>query len=373
MIALDKFGLAVLWAKCKSTFQAKGNYLLTSGGSMTSTALITNLNADLWDGEHLNSFDLKKLYDIDLSSLSTANFYPVTFDTRPYDELDCWIRSRGASAADPFNTNFLHFLLLTGGNSDVPTRFDVLRQANYSDSEITIGAVGRGAHYGGRCVWLRGGLTYKVCSNIPPVLHTSDYTYFSEKYTVGQNFHGGTNTNVYLLWQNNASDRSNLRLAKISDLANFASMEHTHTEFTALQNQISKLSNTAKEYIIRINGLQTLHIGDVFGTDEHTLSDFNYSINGYAKGSAEAQTLYNEIFAKTNNPSTQSFHNIIFELCTDDEYMYVFRFSYKDSDDWIVFEPTNPTLWKVSNNRVLSPYLYMYRDGNTLFLCGSNS
>lgn len=184
----------------------------------------SGLDADLWDGEHLSAFRMRKHYTLDLSALSTANFYPVTFGPS-YDELDCEIHSPNASGAAAYNQNHIHFLLTTRGWTDTKTRIIVLTQGNFDDNEITIGAIGRGNREGERCVWLRGGLVYRVTSNSSPVLRTSDYTYSGEVFRVGTDITGGANENVTVLWRNDDTRDGNKAATLGSNVASATKLQ----------------------------------------------------------------------------------------------------------------------------------------------------
>ena len=161
-------------------------------------------NADKWDGEQLSSFRLRKKYAVDLTSLSSSNFYPVVFSSN-YTELDCEIHSPSGLSSAAYNQNHIHYLLTAQGWSDTPKRFVILSQGNFSNDEITIGAVGYGLREGMTCVWLRGGRSYDFVSNRIPILKTADYTYGDEVYTVGTALSGGANQNVTVVWQNDGS------------------------------------------------------------------------------------------------------------------------------------------------------------------------
>lgn len=57
-----------------------------------------------------------------------------------------------------------------------------------------------GQEGGVKCIWVRGGLTYYVVSNITPTLKTANYTNGNEIFTTGTTLHGGTNTKVTVYW-----------------------------------------------------------------------------------------------------------------------------------------------------------------------------
>ena len=179
-----------------------------------ATTLCTNLNADLWDGEQLSNFRMRKVYTLNLSSLSTSNFYPVTFGKSAW-EMDCEIHSPSRGGAEAYNQNHIHFILTALGWSDTPARLLILSQGNFDSNEITIGAVGTGNQNGERCVWLRGGMNYTVIANAVPTLRTADYSDGNEKYTVGTNLYGGTNANVTIRWQNTDALRDSAKVATL--------------------------------------------------------------------------------------------------------------------------------------------------------------
>lgn len=137
-------------------------------------------------------------YTIDLSSLSTSNFYPVTFKT--IDMVDCEIHSPSYGSSAAYNQNVIHFQIISAGWSDTPNRFKLMDYGVFSSSEITIGCIGRGTKDGYNCVWLRGGLSYKWYSNTIPTLHETDFNGGNETFTVGTNYYGNANTSVDILF-----------------------------------------------------------------------------------------------------------------------------------------------------------------------------
>ena len=186
-----------------------GTYVGGKLGNLITVPYATN--ADMWTGELLSSFVMRKHYTLNLTSLPNTNFYPVVF-TANFLELDCDIRSQDGVVTAAYNMNHIHFLLKANGWTDMIKRFVVLSQANYQDGETTIGAVGYGDKQGAVCVWLRGGLQYYFVSNRAPSLKTTDYTYGSEIYAVGTSLSGGANQNVIIVWQNDET-RSNSTVA----------------------------------------------------------------------------------------------------------------------------------------------------------------
>lgn len=169
----------------------------------------SGLDSDLLDGLDWNNFFSRKFYTINLSSYSNSNFYPLVFSANDI-ELDCEIHSNNVGGDDKFNQNRMHFQLTTQGWSDAGLTFRILSRNNYTDSEVTIGSIGRGTQTGGVAIWVRGGRTYRIYANREPVFKSSNYTYGTEVYSVGTNLYGGTNTNVEIIWKNDSTRDNNL-------------------------------------------------------------------------------------------------------------------------------------------------------------------
>lgn len=140
---------------------------------------------------------------LDLSALSTDNFYPVFFYTiNRFAEVA--ISSPQVFSTDQYNQNRIHFDISTYGWSDCPRTLNIREYACFSNTEITIGSIGCGATWGGWAIWLRGGLRYNVFTkDAVPELKTSDFGFgdgYTEVYTVGTNYYGGSNTNVNIVF-----------------------------------------------------------------------------------------------------------------------------------------------------------------------------
>lgn len=163
---------------------------------------VLGLTADNYSGtaSSANTAAGRKSYTLNLSSLSTSNFYPVTFEelTAFSDVAVC---SQSLYGSDPYNQNRIHFLASFYGWSDTPKSLNILEYGCYETNEITIGCIGYGQREGGFAIWLRGGRTYYFyCLNAAPTLRTSDYTNGSQKFTVGTNYYGGNNVNVAIVF-----------------------------------------------------------------------------------------------------------------------------------------------------------------------------
>lgn len=138
-------------------------------------------------------------YTINATSLSTSNYYPIIFSATPKMMRVSMYSQTGSSSA-AYNCNSLDFSFRGQGWTDVPPGLTVHHYSNYTASEKTIGCIGMGQEAGEKVVWVRGGLTYYISSNVTPTLKTANYTSGGQIYTVGTNEYGGTNTKVTIYW-----------------------------------------------------------------------------------------------------------------------------------------------------------------------------
>ena len=138
--------------------------------------------------------------NIDLSPLDKTKFYPL-FCASYTDFAEVAICSESGMGTMDYNQNRIHFDISTQGWSDLPPTLNIREYACYENNEITIGCIGRGLRHGAWAIWLRGGLHYTCYSRDSNLrLHTSDYTFGDEVYTVGTNYYGGSNTNVSIMF-----------------------------------------------------------------------------------------------------------------------------------------------------------------------------
>ena len=190
----------------------------------------TASNSNKLQGLTWSDFFSRGYHYLDYGAQSTSNFYPIFFF--PSDiELDCEIHSDNADAANAYNQNRIHFQLTAQGWSDAGVSFRILSRNNYTDSEITIGAIGYGDKDGGIAIWVRGGKRYRLYCNKTPYMKTSDFTYGSngEKYTVGTNLDGGTNSFVNIIWKNDLNRNNGLVATVDGNVYSATKLQNTRT------------------------------------------------------------------------------------------------------------------------------------------------
>ena len=138
--------------------------------------------------------------NLDLSALDKTKFYPLVCRTTQYFAEVAICSESGMGSMD-YNQNRIHFDISTYGWSDTPTTLNIREYACYENNEITIGCIGRGTRQGAWAIWLRGGIFYTCFSRDSDLsLHTSNYAYGEEVYTIGTNYYGGSNTNVEIMF-----------------------------------------------------------------------------------------------------------------------------------------------------------------------------
>lgn len=205
-----------------------------------------------------------KHYEIDLAGKSTSNFYPCYFDASDL-ETDCEIHSPNVGDDNAYNQNRIHFLLTSQGWSDAGSTFVVLSHSVYSTTEITIGAIARGNQGGAQCVWLRGGLKYRIKCNKKPNCPGTDVTNGKEKFTVGTNYDGGTNAQITVLWKYGDTTQTSTHIANRGNIGNGT--------VTIKQNGTSKGTFTMNQ-----SGNTTIELTDT-NTDNNTTYSFSGGTN----------------------------------------------------------------------------------------------
>lgn len=180
------------------------NWKFAEANALTVNA--DTVNADTVNAETLNgnaaTASSWAYSELDLTSQSTDNFYPVIIETGNYGFADVEIASQSLSGTAAYNQNRIKFTLSANGWSDVPKSLFVSEYACYTETEITIGCIGYGNEsFTNGVIWLRGGVKY-FCrtNNTSLTLKTESYTQGTTTVTVGTNYYGGTNTKVTILF-----------------------------------------------------------------------------------------------------------------------------------------------------------------------------
>lgn len=127
------------------------------------------------------------------------HFYPCTWlnsSTTSYVS----IHSRGAGGTDPYNQNQITFLASLNGWSDMPKNLRVLESNLYTYSEVTIHSIYAGNENGNNCIYLRGGLTYYVWSNISITPNVNGFTSGNESFGIMDSSYNVTTAYATKMW-----------------------------------------------------------------------------------------------------------------------------------------------------------------------------
>lgn len=303
-----------------------------NNGSWTTWRTLAYISDTIPQAENSNKlqnltwsdFFSRKYHYIDYGAQSTSNFYPIFFS--PSDiELDCEIHSDNASSVDAYNQNRIHFQITAQGWNDTGVSFRILSRNNYNDTEITIGAIGCGDRDGGIAIWVRGGKRYRLYCNKTPNMKTSDFTYGSngERYTVGPNLDGGTNSYVNIIWKNDSTRNNSLVAMEGGNVYSATKLQNTRTIWGQLFDGTNNVSGNMTNVglindSIRIEG----------GFDKATIRGNGHGIifgggNGYAhctyafrpEWGSQSETQCNLIIqnasAATSNPSYITTHEFV--------------------------------------------------------------
>lgn len=176
-----------------------GNQTVTGSETVNKDLTVKgNANLPFINTSSRGAQTVKNYYTVDLSALSTTNWYPVTFYSSDL-ELDCEIHGHNTLESAAFNQNIIHFLLTSQGWSDTPVRLTVLNWGAYSTTELTIMMIVKGNHSGMNAVYLRGGQKYRFICNRTPTLRTSGITNGDESFPVVTTYTAGKNTTI--MWR----------------------------------------------------------------------------------------------------------------------------------------------------------------------------
>lgn len=178
------------------TFSTQQKFTVATGTSpftVSSTTVVSNLNADMLDGYHAASFYqygyVMFARTIDASALSTSTYYPVTFSIEGHSNVRIECRVSLNSGTKPsWSTHVSGFSVRKiwevngsgGGTNPINRRILVSDYAfAYSDPVRGIGQLSNGSV---EYVYVRGGGKYLfyISHNISATLHTSTYTIYSQ-------------------------------------------------------------------------------------------------------------------------------------------------------------------------------------------------
>ena len=174
------------------TFSTQQKFTVATGTSpftVSSTTVVSNLNADMLDGYHAASFYqygyVMFARTIDASALSTSTYYPVTFSigSCPNVRIECRVslnsgtKPSWSTHANGFSVRKIWEVNGSGWGTNPINRRILVSDYAFADSDPVRG-VGQLSNSSEEYVYVRGGGKYLfyVSHNISATLHTSTYT-----------------------------------------------------------------------------------------------------------------------------------------------------------------------------------------------------
>ena len=174
------------------TFSTQQKFTVATGTSpftVSSTTVVSNLNADMLDGYHAASFYqygyVMFARTIDASALSTSTYYPVTFSIGSHSNvrIECRVslnsgtKPSWSTHAKGFSVRKIWEVNGSGWGANLINRRILVSDYAFADSDPVRG-VGQLSNSSEEYVYVRGGGKYLfyVSHNISVTLHTSTYT-----------------------------------------------------------------------------------------------------------------------------------------------------------------------------------------------------
>lgn len=178
------------------TFSTQQKFTVATGTSpftVSSTTVVSNLNADMLDGYHAASFYqygyVMFARTIDASALSTSTYYPVTFSIGNHSNvrIECRVslnsgtKPSWSTHANGFSVRKIWEVNGSGWGTNPINRRILVSDYAFADSDPVRG-VGQLTNGSEEYVYVRGGGKYLfyISHNISATLHTSTYTTYSQ-------------------------------------------------------------------------------------------------------------------------------------------------------------------------------------------------
>lgn len=174
------------------TFSTQQKFTVATGTSpftVSSTTVVSNLNADMLDGYHAASFYqygyVMFAKTIDASGLSTSTYYPVTFSIGIHSNvrIECRVslnsgtKPSWSTHANGFSVRKIWEVNGSGWGTNPINRRILVSDYAFADSDPVRG-VGQLSNSSKEYVYVRGGGKYLfyISHNVSATLHTSTYT-----------------------------------------------------------------------------------------------------------------------------------------------------------------------------------------------------
>lgn len=288
------------------TFSRQQKFTVATGTSpftVSSTTVVSNLNADLLDGYHASKFYENGYtmfsYTINASSLNVNTYYPVTFSigSSPNVRIECRValnsgtKPSWSTHASGFSVRKIWEVNGSGQGTNPVNRRILVSDSAYASADPVRG-VGQLTNSSVEYVYVRGGGKYffYVSHNISPILRTSTYTtnsqsvsptttapaaiYRNVAYTSEFVSSLGTSGN-YLTWVKNGATNNII----IPYATNADKLDGFHANTS--QNPFGKIPTIGSDGVMEVGRYLDFHYNSSDTSDYRTRLQINHSSGSY--------------------------------------------------------------------------------------------
>lgn len=288
------------------TFSTQQKFTVATGTSpftVSSTTVVSNLNADLLDGNHASKFYENGYtmfgYTINASSLNVNTYYPVTFNigASPNVRIECRValnsgtKPSWSTHASGFSVRKIWEVNGSGWGTNPVNRRILVSDSAFASADPVRG-VGQLINSSVEYVYVRGGGKYffYVSHNISPILRTSTYTTNSQSVSPTTTAPAAISRNVaytsefvtslgtsgnYLTWVKNGATNNII----IPYATNADKLDGFHANTS--QNPFGKIPIVASDGVMEVGRYLDFHYNSSDTSNYRTRLQINHSSGSY--------------------------------------------------------------------------------------------
>lgn len=288
------------------TFSRQQKFTVATGTSpftVSSTTVVSNLNADLLDGYHASKFYENGYtmfgYTINASSLNVNTYYPVTFNigASPNVRIECRValnsgtKPSWSTHTSGFSVRKIWEVNGSGWGTNPVNRRILVSDYSYTSVDPVRG-VGQLTNSSVEYVYVRGGGKYffYVSHNISPILRTSTYTTNSQSVSPTTTAPAAISRNVaytsefvsslgtsgnYLTWVKNGTTNN----ITIPYATNADKLDGFHANTSS--NPFGKIPTIGSSGVMKVGRYLDFHYNSSDTSDYRTRLQINHSSGSY--------------------------------------------------------------------------------------------
>lgn len=288
------------------TFSKQQKFTVATGTSpftVSSTTVVSNLNADLLDGNHASKFYENGYtmfgYTINASSLNVNTYYPVTFNigSSPNVRIECRValdsgtKPSWSTHTSGFSVRKIWEVNGSGWGTNPVNRRILVSDYAFASADPVRG-VGQLTNSSVEYVYVRGGGKYffYVSHNISPILRTSTYTTNSQSVSPTTSAPAAISRNVaytsefvtslgtsgnYLTWVKNGTTNNII----IPYATNADKLDGFHANTS--QNPFGKIPTIGSDGVMEVGRYLDFHYNSSDTSDYRTRLQINHSSGSY--------------------------------------------------------------------------------------------